>query len=257
MLSKVLKYDFKKQGKSMIYGYIIILVLSLITKLLGILSSKISIFSFIYSLSLLVFALSIVGIFLYYLLISVIRFYKDFASKEAYLLQMVPAPKNILIVSKLIISNIYLIITIVVIIIALFINFYDSNIISNINKFITVFLNQLNVSGYLMLIYFILTIILGNISNILMCYAAISLGQKHTSKLTYSFVYGLIIYMISQIISSIFVLGLSIINPNINSETINNTYITQILILSLVLCIFLSIIYYIITYKTVKNKLNI
>lgn len=257
MLSKVLKYDLKRQGNSMIYGYILVLILSLVTKILSFLESKVSVFSFLYSLSVFVFALSIVGIFLYYLLISIIRFYKDFASKEAYLLQMVPASKNTLILSKLITANIYLTITILVMLLALFINYYDADTINNITNFITNFLKQININGLLLLIYFIFAVILGNISNILMCYAAISLGQKHTNKLTYSFVYGLIIYVISQIISTIFVLILSIINPNINSVNISNSSIIQILVLSLILCVILSIIYYIITYKEIKNKLNV
>ena len=108
----------------------------------------------------------------------------------------------------------------------------------------------------------VLSIVIGYISNILLMYASISLGQTHSgNKLVYSIVYGIVLYNVTQIVSSI-ILFIPYIFDNkyltyLEQEIPDPGFINGFIIFALVISVIITVIYYFITTKVLEKKLNL
>lgn len=258
MLKKLLKYDYKTLLQTLLPVYGISLILSILSNISIRINDITPIFripmSFIIGLSILV---SIGTVFITFI-VGIINFYKQTVKDEGYLLHTLPVTKNSILISKLIslVTMEILSLIIAVITFLITIKIEPTQIVDGIKYII-------NIIGEYKLTTLIgaLTIIIGQITNILLIYVSISFGQKHsTNKLLYSIIYGIVIYHITQIATTI--LYLPILSNEKFVEALNETIpesqiLNIMLLMSMIISIIIGTIYYILTKKNLETKLNL
>ena len=258
MLKKLLKYDFKTLLHTLLPVYGISLILSVLSNLFIRLSDLTPIFRvpmvFITGLSISV----CIGTVFITFIVGIINFYKQTVKDEGYLLHTLPVSKNSIIISKLtsIITLEILSFVVALITFLITINIEPSEIIDGIKYIINV------IGDYkLTTLLGILSILMGQITNTLLIYVSISFGQRHsTNKLLFSIIYGVVIYNISQVVTTI--IYLPILSNQKFVEALNETIpesqiLNVMLLMTMILSLIIGIIYYIFTKKNLENKLNL
>jgi len=95
----------------------------------------------------------------------------------------------------------------------------------------------------------------------LVIYASIALGQKHNNKIIYSVIYGVVLYNINQILSTVFMLIPRLFSKNyfeiFDDETASIAQVNGLLIYALGISIIFIIGYFVLTTKTLEKKLNL
>ena len=258
MLKKLLKYDFKTLIHTLLPIYGISLILAVISNIFIRINKITPIFripmALITGLSILV---CIGTVFISYI-IGIINFYKQTVKDEGYLLHTLPVSKNNIITSKLISQITMEILSLIVALItlAITINIDPTKVIDAI-KIIIEKIGDYKLSVVLALI----TMLVGQITNILLVFTSISFGQKHsTNKLLYSIIYGVVIYNITQIITAIIYSPILFNQKFIDAlnETIPEVQILNIMLLiTMGTSIIMGTTYYILAKKNIENKLNL
>lgn len=199
MLGKLMKHELKATKRILIPLYLVLLCISIINGFLfqsGINGELFRIFTeflMVTQISL------IIAIFITTVLIMTIRFYKNLLSDEGYLMLTLPVNTHQLITSKLIITLLWLFISIGVVLSSLYVAFATSGSISLIiSEFQRAFAELNAVFGEkwaLLLVELILMILIGMVGNILLIYVSVAIGQLYSKhKVIASFVSYAILY---------------------------------------------------------------
>lgn len=183
MLGKLLKYEVKSTGRLFLPAYGALLLFALLNKLFdalgptssGILSLPQNIVAILY-----VLLIMVTGIFTFVCMIQ--RFYKNLLSDEGYLMFTLPTNTSSLILSKLLVSAMWYIATMVVTVLSIFVIAFDTEVLSSMGDVVRqVFREYGGTAVAYTLEGFLLT--LSVVCNgILLVYASIALGhlfQKH------------------------------------------------------------------------------
>lgn len=259
MLNKLLKYDLKSLLKTITPLYMILIMLAVLNRICIFSVSKLPILKVPAGFIMTLYIIMLIGVPIASFIISIIKFYNNLTKDEGYLMHTLPVTKSNLISSKLFSSMIILVTSLAVTFIAFMIGSYSdkiSKIISGIFKLIA----EADKSSVVILVSIV--VILGVILLQLMIYASIALGQKHnTNKGIFSIVYGVILYNVNQIISTLFILIPIMFNPNIkkymNSDNVPNNIFNQMMISAIILTTILIVGYYFTTIKVMDKKLNL
>lgn len=258
MLKKLLKYDFKTLLQTLLPVYGISLILSIISNISIRINELTPIFripsSFIIGLSILVS----VGITFITFVIGIINFYKQTVKDEGYLLHTLPVSKNSIIISKLIsfvtMELASLIVTLITLLITIKIE--PSQVIETTKNMMQL-IGDYKLSAFLIAI----GIFIGQITNILLIYVSISFGQKHsTNKLLYSIIYGVVIYNITQVFTTLIYLPILTNDKYVEAlnETIPESQILNVMMLiAITMSVIIGTVYYILTKKNLETKLNL
>lgn len=261
MLSKLLKYDIKNISKIMLPIYIGLLLISLLSRGAYFVADKIEVLEIPY---IFIFTISILAILLLpfaTIIIGCIKFYNNLIKDEGYLMNTLPVKKSSLILSKLISSTIMIILSLIISLIATCIGmlgvYFTTKNIMNL-------LNMLDIFRYinnLFIVLLILSVLITIILNQLLVYLAITLGQRHNkNKGVMSFVYVIVIYYLSQIITSVILVIPMYISKNITDLMKNNPPIDILniyIFISLVINIIISTVYFIISKNNLEKNLNL
>lgn len=274
MIKKLFIYDFRVIAEKLIPLYIASLVVSIITRLLLIISKfdfnnfenekggfiiMISLFFLGFSFLIIIF-----GIFLMTNFLMTMRFHQSIYGNEGYLTNTLPLTSHQIILSKIFNFFIWSLIGGCIVIISLFLIIpYD------FGKFefaqISLFFSELLSTEHLpeMLLFFIISGFIQLFFNILRLYLSVAIGNLFSN---YKLVMGIVGYILISIILSavsIFILtivsisfeGISYVSKSTNLQ--ENPFFNSINIMSLILnIIFCFVIYYVIVYLH-KNKLNL
>lgn len=253
MLGKLIKYDLKSLRKQLFGYYIVVIIASILSRISYEIQLIWKSFSIICVPIWIVFVILLVGSIIYTFYISIKRYYKNIYKEEGYLTNTLPVSKIDILLAKDISSMIFFILSLIVIIIASLISFKD---LDKLFKLITDTYSNYSI----LMIVGSLIIIVSYLFYLTIIHLAISLGHRHNSnKIALSIVYGIIIYIITQIVN----LGeLGIIYKMhkfifINNITPSIPVLTSILLLSLIFTSILTIIYCLINNYILKNKFNI
>lgn len=262
MLGKIFKYDMKAMNRSMIPGYIIVFVLALFTKGMFMLSNKFHFMQTFSGLFLAVFIFAIFGIFFYVFLASVLRFYKNFIREEGYLTHTLPISKNTLLFSKLLTFLIHFIVTFIVVILSVMLLIPDYSIVNNLFTIAGTFITELGYSVPGVIIYMIIMFLVSILSNILLFYLAMCLGQtRNDKKVLYSIIYGVILYSIVQMVGVIFTLIIGLSNPgvfeNANAAMPDKSFLNLMFGYSSILSFVIMVVYYVMSVRILDKKLNL
>lgn len=262
MLKKLLKYDIKGTGKSLIPFYGIVLLLSILVRLSEIIKEHFPITGFINAMMLLFFVIAVIAIVFYTFFVAIKRFYQTVLKDEGYLTNTLPVKRSNIVLSQILTALIFIITSITVMASSLFIAFYSKESFKDLIDFLNTNLSLMGTKPWIAYSYAGIMLILSYITYIIVFILALILGhQKSKNKIAYSFMYGIIIYCILQVIS-VLALGIAIIFDNNLIEVMNRTNvlfneIIPIFIATGISSLITPFIGYLLSCKFINTKLNL
>jgi len=251
MLGKLFKHEMKATARMFVPLYAIFFALALFTKgiaeLNKVLENMLGSLSFF---SVALFVIAALGMLIITLIVMVVRFYRNLAKDEGYLSHTLPVTPWQHVLTKLFAGVIWQIASITALLCGLIIALYNPNIWADIKMYydnVQIFFTQMPLA------MLVAMLILSLVSYLLMFFAAVSLGQiSARHKLGMSFLMWLILYVISQIFSSIITLPIVLLNID-NLDTM----VSSMLWLSLGLQLIMAIAYFTTASVALKRKLNL
>ena len=266
MLRKLIKYEFKATGRNILPLYGGLLILSVILRIFhdnpNSLDGTFSRLALM--LSIFVYGFIMAAVFIATFFIIVQRYHKNLLGDEGYLMHTLPIMPYKNIISKLITSGVWSIVSFIIAVLSIFILFVDKNFINApFNFFLPNLKDAFNELGGIAYIIFLEMIILGLlelIQFILKLYASISLGHLfNNAKILLSVVAFIALCILEGFISSNFFIRLNDA-MNIPSlvfmyDSLNN--LSWLLIACIVIKFIYSCVYFFITNYLLKNKLNL
>lgn len=262
MLTKLLKYDLKSLLKSLVPLYIAIVILVIIIKLLDFVSNYAEIVNFLVSFTSIALMFLIIAMMCYTFFVSIVRYYKNTFKDSSYLTHTLPVTKNKLLLSKVMSLLICFIISLIIGVVSFMIALYGGNEYESVKVFINSLTEFLNIPVFIFIIGTCLFISLAYLVYALLIFAAIALGHSHNnSKITYSVVFGLGLYVGMQLVNLIIILIISFLYPDliekINNNALQNNEIFALGFLLVLMNLFYVVVYYLITKLQLEKKLNL
>lgn len=259
MLKKLIKHEFKAVSKILCLLHLALIIVTavefIIIKILS--KSYLSIFS---TTAITVYGALIFIITAAILIYFIVHFYRTLFTDQGYLTNTLPVKPYELIISKMSVAFIWIIInsiiTIFSIIMIIEANDSTSYFVNIINNAAIEFHNKLGINFNTLAVVLTIYMILTAIYMLLMLYASVALGQamgRH--KILCSFAAYIILYTVSQVISTAMLIPLGLYSTIDNSEI--KKIITPLFIISFVFIIISSAIYFIITNYILSRKLNL
>lgn len=260
MLKKLLKYDLKSIFKPLIPIYGITLLLSIAQRVSTAIGEAFPIIKIPAGFITAFYVMLLIALPIATFIFSIIKYYTNLAKDEGYLMHTLPVSKQQLVLSKLISASISMFTTILIMIVALFISFLGIIHISDVIDFIKYVFNYLEP---LFIILLITCMILSYLSQQVLFYLSMALGQKHNNhKVMYSIIYGIVIYNAIQILLTLILIVPGFISSSFRDILFNNQipsidFLNCYLGFANIVTILITIGIYIITTKVLENQLNL
>jgi hypothetical protein len=189
MLGKLMKHEFRATARLMLPLYIVVVALALFTRVSNWIleSSKNSstILSMLNGLLLFLFVLSIIASVIFAVVLMIVRFHKNLMTDEGYLMFTLPTDIHGLLWSKLFVSLVWFLGTILVDALACFIVVYQSGMASHLYFSLTGMFQQLDkfysLNGLAVSLEGLLFAILTMLVGCLCFYAPISIGNSFSN----------------------------------------------------------------------------
>jgi hypothetical protein len=278
MLGKLLKYEIKATGRTLVLLYVALLILSVINKIFigGEFSSQSS--DFLYGIpkmvTMVIYVCIMIAIFVVTFFVIIQRFYKNILGDEGYLMNTLPVSAWQNIVSKLLIGMLWSIVSFIIAVISIFIMGFTLDDISKgielIKEGYTIAAPYCNGKLHLLIVEFIIICFIQLAANTLKIYASISIGHLFNQRrILSSFAAFLIITVMENMLSTIimipFMPKVERIGQVIENSIGNISVFTQnvvpmihgLFIFSIILDIVLFIIFFVITNYILNKKLNL
>ena len=262
MLGKLLKYDLKYMNKSILPLCLASIIMSAISRLFYELMDVSIIFTILYWMSIIVSNTLIANVLVHTFIRIIMRFRNNLYGDESYLTHTLPVKRRQLFLSKFIMSNIYIIISVVVVVLCLGIEYYTKTRFDILKEFLESITNTANVSLGEALTRLIIYLIVMFEWIQLMVFVSIELGyRKNDKKGLWSFIYAGILYLVTDLANVICIGILTLCNSEMKEAITTNTMpgntfeimITGITIWNLLYVIF----YYVLGQKLLNKKLDI
>lgn len=209
MLGKLLKYEIKATGRIFLPMYVAVLFFAGINKLFMITKLSKSHLDFLANITIFIYVMIILATFTLTFVVMIQRFYKNLLGDEGYLMFTLPVKPSAHILSKMITSMMWLIISAVVTILSVFILIADQSFFQDLGQAMQelsrVFNQAFGSSGGLIIAELIIITIVSIFSSTLMIYASIAIGHtvSNNHKVLASFGSYMVITVIMQIITSL------------------------------------------------------
>lgn len=262
MLGKLLKYEFRATGRLFLPLYGALVIFALINALL--LSFR-EIPQLPAVLAMLVYILLAIAVFVVTFIVMIQRFYKNLLSDEGYLMFTLPVKAWCHILCKLIVSTVWLIVSIAITLFTIFIMMFNANLfratVELWNIVMADLLPYLGPQEYLMIVEFLATMFISIIGSILAIYTAISLGhlfRRHRILAAFGayIVLSIVESLLSEIIYGVF--GTFTMLESDATITMQGAWIFhQIMFPGLVVTIISIIACFIVTNFILSQKLNL
>lgn len=264
MLKKLLKYEIKATGRTLLPLYIILLVIAVVNRILNPFevlenSQGFNIQMLINVISVIIYFSMAFGIMAATLIVIIQRFYKNLLGDEGYLSFTLPVETWKHVLSKMITSIMWIILSVLMVLISILIIADIDSFMNEFSRFLeelgAVFGNGIYIS---LPIYMLSGIILG----ILIIYNSIAIGhhfQNH--KLLSSFAIFGAFYLLTQAVLVLMILIYAYINyGNLNTMPMNATTLPNGSVLFgavTIILLIMAIGHFISTNYFLKNKLNL
>ncbi|MFA0815414.1 MAG: ABC transporter permease [Anaerofustis sp.] len=206
MLGKLLKYEIKATARTFLPLYAALMLLAILNRLFFAINSDSTFITIIGGILMAGYVLLIVGIFVITLIVILQRFYKNLVKEEGYLMFTLPVKPWELITSKLIASVIWTFVSTIVVMISVCIMTLSKGCFASFAQFMQLvneYIPQYFGSVGLFWFEMFLMILISTIAGIMMFYGAISIGSLFKNKLLGSFVGYIILYLATQLISTV------------------------------------------------------
>ncbi|EHJ01574.1 hypothetical protein CDLVIII_5083 [Clostridium sp. DL-VIII] len=269
MLGKLMKYEIKATGRTLVPLYVVLLAFAIINKIFletG-LSAKLEnlglggFSSIPFILSAFAYGCTMAAVFIVTFFVIVQRFYRNLLGDQGYLMNTLPVSTTANIASKLSIATFWNIISGIIAILSIIIMTFDpgtfGRIFSDFFRVLSEAYGEFGIQTYIIILEIIIATLMQLAKFVCMIYASISIGHlfsKH--KILYSFGAFVVLNLIAAAISSTIGIAFSLSNlRNLNIEFIWHIHLIIILVIIFNLIFFL--VYFIITNYILKNKLNL
>ena len=272
MVGKMIKYDMQSFIRLLLPVQLIVIGIAVLNRIVQIFETDSSTYRtlFISSIVLLVIA-SIVALVMSYV-VGIVRFYQGLYSKEGYLSHSLPVTSTQHIWSKLIVTMLFELGTLLAIFIAAnvaMIGDVGVEVYKAAGYMAGKAFAQVHANGVLYLVEWILIFLLAMATSMLMMYFCISIGQLVNRKkllLAFGVLFGL--YVLGQILATVLVIvgPLLILNPSIEAflQNIMDWFaehpIPGIHIISLCIALgqaVIAFVYFLVTERIMTKKLNL
>lgn len=214
MLGKLLKYEFKATARTFFPLYLAVLVVSILNTILYAFAPDWTAMEIIRAMMTLLYVLLIIAVFVLTFVVIIQRFYKNLLGDEGYLSMTLPVSITSHLVSKLIAAVVWFIGTIAITFASIFIMVRD---VTAMRDFFNAVMSAdasvqqaVGMSLPALITAIIILAFISLITSILSIYTSISFGQlSDRHKVASSFGAYLVIYMISQVVSSVILIIMS------------------------------------------------
>ena len=238
MLKKLLKYDLKSINIVLIVFYGLSIFFSILTRIFLSIENSF-IFNVIGQICNGTMIAMMFNIIINNLIRLWVRFKQNFYGDESYLTHTLPVEKKTLYLSKFIVSVITLIISISVIVLSLFIAHYSKENIELVKNLLLPLATIYDSTVIGIILLFVVVCFLELFNMLQSGYVGIVLGhRKNNNKMLFTFIYGFIIYLLTQIFALVVVFLAALFNKDI----MNLFYSMEMLNIDMIkLCINLAI----------------
>lgn len=179
MLSKLLKYEIKATARVLLPLYAALLVFAAVNK--GISAMSQNRWEAPEVISMAVYIMVMIGIFVMTLVVTIQRFYKNLLSDEGYLMLTLPVESWKHIVSKLLIAMLWSVVSGIIALLSIFIIAFDkiltAQFLQDVSNVFNEFLQVFNVSIAFLIVGAVLAFIISLAANVLIIYASMALGH--------------------------------------------------------------------------------
>lgn len=266
MLGKLMKYEIKATGRTLIPLYLALLAFAIINKIfIGTgLSQKLEGFGSIpFILSIFAYGCTMAAVFIVTFFVIIQRFYKNLLGDEGYLMNTLPISTTTNITSKLSIATFWNIISGFVAVLSIIILSFNADAFSRFfYEFSQAFsqgFDKFGIQVYIIIIEIIITLLVQLIKSVTMIYASMSLGHlfnKH--RILLSFAAFIALNLITTAISSAIGIGFSLSNLRNMFDNVQSIWFIHLFLIFVTLFnLVFFIAYFIITNYILKNKLNL
>ena len=268
MVKKLFKHEFISYFRIMSIIYIILLSVAAFTRILQFFESQSKVFNIVNTFTILTYVVSIIADIGFAIVLSIVRFYKNLFTKEGYLTFTLPVTTNQHLLVKSVTAVSVQAITFLFIVISLCI-VTAGEFLNELLKALHYIFGILSAYSLVHIISYALEIILLFIAvsfmGVFLYYLFISIGQLfRKNRVLASFGAYFVYYIITQIISTVFVVLISIYSDKLPIDKIlafaqNHQYETIhiILLTPLTLTIIFTVIYFIFVKLIINKKLNL
>ncbi len=259
MLKKLLKYDIKSYANTLLPIFGLTLLLAVFSRIFMLLKDLAPVFRVPMGLVMGLAMLLTSAVPFITFVIGIDRFNKQMTKDEGYLTHTLPVKKHTIISSKLLTQILFQIASVIV-------SLCSACIIVNVKlvdlkEAIKLIIEMITQYSALTPILVLLIILFGYIVMTLLIYTAISFGQRHaTNKSKFAILYGIIIYIIQQIITSVIYAPLLMddkITRELEKTLPSATVLNISLLISLSALLITSVAYYYLTTRNLEKKLNL
>ncbi|MDP4118970.1 MAG: hypothetical protein Q8873_07260 [Bacillota bacterium] len=266
MSVKLLKYEFRAMGRTLLPIYAAVIILGFVAALFTRINpfndfSNFNVVKVLFIVALILYGGFVISAMVLSITMSVTRFRKGLLEAEGYLMNTLPVSQSQNILSKLITACVYQILgTLAAFISGLFVVFIGAGSHIKFSDLIHQISLALKMYGGNIALYGVEMIILGIISLVclnLMFYASMSIGHSFNSKKIFKSVCAFIgLYILTQIINTTYINIVFMIKAGDNMT--NNIYIPQPYIWAVIILeAFYAVAYFITTHYFMKNRLNL
>lgn len=264
MLSKLFKHEMKATARLLLPLYLVLVVLTVMDRIVLNLHIFKGVFSFLPGSITFFYIMSLISIVIVSFVIIIMRFYKNLMTDEGYLMFTLPVKSHQLINSKLLASLIWTTASILSVIASLLLVFASPEhmrmFLDGLKMVIAEIKAEFGAANTTwFFIEMIILIIVGSISNILMIYVSIAVGQLvHAHKVIGAFGAYIGISVIIQFAVTFLAFIAGVIFPKMYNDLNDATAIPQMLfpivILMVIAC---NALFYLVTNYIFNKKLNL
>lgn len=268
MLGKLIKHEFKATYKMYFLLYAGLILLSLINAIMAIFSKGNEFVGFVQEISMLVYIIMLVAGSALSLVLVIRRFYTNLFKDEGYLSHTLPVKSSSHIFAKLLVGYVWIVVTVIVALLSILILVSPhadfAKLLNNIKMIFTI----VSAHGYMirMVIGVIICFIIQLAAELIMMYAAISIGQTSLNhKALSSFVVYIVLTVIKEFVEGIMTKFIDLKNIyTFELEYAGRTALFEIpkgidvfLCADIVIYAVFGIAFFFVSSYFIKNKLNI
>ena len=269
MLGKLIKYEFKATGRSLLLLYGVLLLISIVNRgffKIGVSTEEIELtsnafFSLMKFLSIVLYVILFVAVNVLTLIVIIQRFYKNLLKDEGYLMNTLPVKPSMNIMSKLVVATAWATISAIVSGLSIMILAYDKyaygNLILRSKETMDKVLAEFGAGTYLIILEVIIIILLCTVLSVLAMYCSMLIGHlfnKHKVSLSFA------AFSLINIILNILFAFMAYFSNNVLGIQENSSmmfYIQYIMFLMFGYFGITSLVVFYISTYIMKNRLNL
>lgn len=271
MLSKLLKHEFQATGRFMWVIYAAMLALSVganVSFRLMDMDKSYRILNAVAVLLMIAWVLSLVIGMTMTIVLLVKQFHKNLLTDEGYLMFTLPTTVHQLVLSKLIAAVVWLMVTIVVLLLCVFVAVFENVILRDMVDFIRMVFREMTVryalNGTAIVLEVLVLLFVGIASSCLQFYSAMAIGYGFTNhKALWSVVFYFLMQFILQVITTVVMIATDFLAPvqTVVAGVTRNLTGMQIwhlgMLSSIAVTLVIGVVFYIITVINLQKRLNL